>query len=186
MGNVLKFFTNRKSREPHEGTDAETSEGAAIEAAVENQEECVRAKLEDVIRLIHPVLTDEQNDKAMIELGLAKNEFIEPLSKNEVIVIACGLHIQKKFGVFFNYRDIANITLNFFQLPMVTATIFNTTERLTAREFLIQEGKVRNDSTGRSGQVFSVSESGRIAFKVAIITSRILKEEQAQQAIKVR
>jgi hypothetical protein len=135
----------------------------------------LRDSLKSVLDLLAPQLSDHKYDDAMILLGMSPTEFIEPLNRFEVIVLAAALYTRNK-GNPFSYTDILELTKRFAGREMNTTMVYKTIEALIGRGLMIQGGKEVNEETGRPARVFSINEFGEQAFRMAILNAAVIKE----------
>lgn len=157
---TLQFDQTTTGKNRHIRSAARTHSSFELEAQV-------RVSLNKMLALLNPVLEDSAYDDAMIELAFSKDCFVEPLSQNEVSVLAVALYCDRS-GVHFGYSDVLSLTARFHGTEMNTATVYRTVMSLVNRGFLSTVGRVKNKYSGRPENVHTITENGKVAFRSAL------------------
>jgi hypothetical protein len=144
----------------------------------------VEESLNKVLTLLKPMLQRGQHDEAMAALALSRSEFVEPLSKHEVQVLACALYISASTNRSFSYADILDLTLRYSGREMNITMVYETIKRLarTDRQLIEFSGLAIHPEGGRQSKFYSITELGRAAFKMAILNARLLGGKPASYA----
>lgn len=144
-------------------------------------ESVVRHSLNRVMTLLYPAIATADHDEAMIELALSKTDFVDPLSKHEVVVLACGLY-NEHLGISFDYNDVLELTTRFRGKAMNTTTVYNTLKNLSSRGLIEEKGREFDAKTERLSKVFTITSVGREAFRLAIMNAHFLTNSTAPVA----
>jgi len=124
--------------------------------------------------LLRPELQASCHDDAMMALAFAPTDFQDPLSKHEVIVLACGLYMEH-LGKAFDYNDVLALTQKFRGRAMNTTMVYNTFRDLQERRLIEERGRELDEKTERLSLTFEINKFGREAFRLAILNAHHLE-----------
>ncbi|WP_421594345.1 helix-turn-helix transcriptional regulator [Shinella sp. M27] len=114
----------------------------------------------------------------MIHIGVNGDYFVEPLGQHEVQALGCALYLQKRHKVL-TYLAIHQITDQFAGKAMNTPMIYKSLNRLVARGLLIGDDQAQTESgEPLRTKAYRITESGKEAFRLAIMNARILAAAQ--------
>jgi hypothetical protein len=193
MSNLSRIFPSHARREPpdqtHEGRGANIFPSISKTENDEEQAEvdtitAVEASLRQVLTLLKPVLEGRSHDEAMATLVLSEAEFVEPLSKHEVQVLACGLHTAIEANRSFTYSDVLRLTKRFCKREMNITMIYETIKKLSNEDRQLIEfgGLMHHPDSERPSRSFYINDIGRAAFKMSIVNARLLKIKHSPEA----
>lgn len=130
-----------------------------------------------VMELLKPIGNNDAHDDAMIALTLAAERFRDPLSQNEVTVLACMLY-QAHLSKTTDYSDVLNLTYQFRkdkgQKSMSTTTVYSVFRNLVDRGFIDDVGRNLDEETQRLSRSFQINDSGKEAFRIAVLNAQRL------------
>lgn len=185
MSQILSSMVAHLRRAPPQ-TTAEAKSDEASEATsnrIDEEVNCamdafeaMQEALEKVLNLLKPMLRDGQHDEAMACLALSPSEFVEPLSKHEVQVLACALYVEAKEKRSISYADILCLTRQYGGREMNITMVYETIKRLSRadRQLIALSGSAIHAGSDRPSKFYSITELGRAAFKMAILNARLL------------
>jgi hypothetical protein len=145
------------------------------------QEVRIHESLMKVMELLQPKLLESSHDEAMIALALAPSEFVNPLSKHEVAVLACSLYMEH-LGRTVDYNDVLVLTQRFRGRAMNTTMVYNTFRDLQERGLLEEKGRILDERTERLSRSFAINSAGKEAFRLAIVNAHHLEQTQGRAA----
>ncbi len=174
-------FTEKPHIQPHEPHDdgpirlVTNNKADALSADLpEYNAKRLHALLDEITALLRPAVSVSTHDDAMVALALSSANFVAPLSKNEVIVLACGLYMQH-MGKSFDYNDVLALTHRFSGRAMNTTTVYNTFRTLQDRRLVNERGREIDEKTERLSRSFGINTAGMEAFRLAIVNAHHLQ-----------
>ncbi len=159
-------------RSPHQPISLASSERERLERAV-------ASSMDALLGLLSSSVGSNTDDEAMIELGATSDMFIEPLTKHEVQVLACALYMDKQM-LPLAYGDILRLTDRFSGKAMNITMVYKTIERLVDRGLLALDES--RDGGSNKFRIYKIHGSGREAFKLAVLNSRLLAGSKSPAA----
>jgi hypothetical protein len=136
----------------------------------------IEHSLDNVLKLLMPIVETVEHDAAMASLVLAEHEFSEPLSRFEMKILACGLYKECSIGTpTFDYADVLELTDKFSGRAMNITMVYRTMASLVERGLIDDCGRAPAEESNRPTQKFSVNASGRDAFRLAVLTAQHLR-----------
>jgi len=133
----------------------------------------VRTSLDQVLELLpKSLIQNDEFDESFAAIGLSAKYYTEALTRHEVQVLACSVY-QAKRGRNLTYGDILKLTSLFNDgQAMVVTMIYKTLEKLSDRGFLVKLDEL--DENDNRSRVYQIQQSGKEAFRMAVLNSRIL------------
>lgn len=125
----------------------------------------------NLLSLIPPSVHQPNHDDAMAEIGMSEDNFVDPLSRPEVQILACALWLEKH-NKMLDYNEVVSLTARFSSRPMNVATIYKTIERLIARNMLRADLGDLNDGRMRR---YKITPHGKAAFRMAVLNASLLR-----------
>lgn len=126
-----------------------------------------------MMELLLPAARNSTYDEAMIAIALAEKNFTDPLSHNEVTVLACVLYMEH-LGKSADYNDVLRLTYRFRGKEMNATTVYNTFRALTARKLVDVKGREKDEDDVRPSTAYGINERGKEAFRVAVLNTQQL------------
>jgi hypothetical protein len=138
--------------------------------------EKIGTSLDNVLKLLMPIVETAEHDAAMAALVLAEHEFTEPLSRFEMKVLACGLYKEcSTNNQMFDYADILELTDKFSGRSMNITMIYKTIANLAERGLVDDRGRAPAEESSRPTQKFSINSFGRDVFRLSVLTAQHLR-----------
>ncbi|MGB9370272.1 MAG: hypothetical protein WCE79_30110 [Xanthobacteraceae bacterium] len=144
---------------------------ARVSRLIRAESYAITSKL--MMELLLPAAQNSAYDEAMIAIALAEKEFTDPLSHNEVTVLACVLYMEH-LGKSADYNDVLRLTYRFRGKEMNATTVYNTFRGLTARKLLNVKGREKKEDDVRPSTAYGINERGKEAFRLAVLNTRQL------------
>ncbi len=136
----------------------------------------IESSLDNVLKLLMPIVETAEHDAAMASLVLAEHEFTEPLSRFEMKVLACGLYKECATNhQMFDYADILELTDKFSGRAMNITMVYRTITNLVERGLVDDRGRAPAEESSRPTQKFSINADGRDAFRLSVLTAQHLR-----------
>jgi DNA-binding PadR family transcriptional regulator len=137
----------------------------------EEAEATVKHSLYNLLSLIPTSVHQPNHDDAMVQIGMSEDEFVDPLSRPEVQILACALWLEKHEKPL-DYNEVVSLTARFSSRPMNVATLYKTIERLIGREMLRADASEENDGRMRR---YKITQHGKAAFRMAVLNAGLLR-----------
>lgn len=148
----------------------------------EDRRKAINSSLEDVLDALRPIVQRIAHDQAMAQLVLSEPEFIEPLSRFEMRILACGLYKHCATSDSFDYSDVLHLTDKFAGKAMNVTMIYRTIADLIERGLVKDEGRAADERSGRPTNKFSVSSGGREVFRLSVLSAQQLRNARESAA----
>lgn len=149
--------------------------------------EILAESLSKIVSMISPI--EQQHDEAFAKLVLSSDDYVEPVGKNEMLVLGTGLHTaatdlaNKTSGSScFGYADVQTLTERFGGKPLGTGSIHAAIERLLHNGLLEREKDIKPDRQGRPMLKFSITPEGRVAFFLSMTMADVIREARDNKA----
>lgn len=148
----------------------------------EDRRRAINNSLKDVLDELRPIVQKIANDQALAQLVLSEPDFIEPLSRFEMKILACGLYKHCATNEPFDYSDVLHLTDKFAGKAMNVTMIYRTIAELVERGLVVDEGRASDERSGRPTNKFSVSYAGREVFRLSVLSAQQLKNARESAA----
>jgi hypothetical protein len=180
-GLSMDEITTMAARRPASGDKFECDQRYEQRLSSMIQQESHIIALNLLLGLLRPTLQSSLHDDAMIALAISRANFVEPLSKHEVIVLGCILYMEH-LGRTTDYNDVLALTDRFRGQALNTTMVYRTFRQLVARGLIDERGRELDESTERLSRTFSINDYGKEAFRLAILNAHQLESFQKQAA----
>jgi hypothetical protein len=131
----------------------------------------------------------EDHDEAFAELVLTSDDYVEPLGKNEMLVLGSAVHGAathfakgNKDKPNFGYAEVQALTERFGGKPLGTGSIYGAVQQLIEKGLIERRPDVRSDRQGRPILNFGITPEGVAAFKIAVLAAQAIKEGRDKRA----
>lgn len=151
-----------------------------------NDTQCPRSKILDaclgkIKSMMAPMGGD--HDGAFAELVLTSDDYVEPLGKNQMLVLGAGLHVAARHFAsgavdkpIFGYSDIQSLTERFGGKPMGAGSIHGAILDLLEKGLIERHPDLRSDRQGRPAANFSITPEGCVAFRMSVLAAHAIRE----------